>query len=145
MVGVVRDIDKGYGKLLRRVLRATPPITVGVHGEEGSAGTESGTTVADVATVHEFGLGNHPERSFIRAWFDSKRSENQDALRKLAKSVLDGRNDPMTAAEKAALFLENSAKNYIQSGSVSPATDKDGTTLIETAQLVSSIRGKVGD
>ena len=51
----------------------------------------------------------------------------------------------MTAAEKAALFLENSAKNYIQSGSVSPATDKDGTTLIETAQLVSSIRGKVGD
>ena len=144
MAAFVRDIDRGYKGLLRSVLRATPAITVGVHGDEGGAGTESGATVADVASVHRFGLGNHPQRSFIRAWFDAEKGNNRKALRLFALSVIRKLNTPRAAAEKAALFLENSAKKYIQSGSVTPATDKEGgTTLIDTGQLVTSIRGKV--
>ena len=142
-MAVVRDIDRGYKGLLRRVMSPLPPITVGVHGDEGGAATESGTTVADVASIHEFGL-NGVERSFIRAWFDSEKSTNEDALRLIGRAMIHRRGSPRAAAERAALFLENSAKRYIQSGSVSPATDKNGTTLIETSQLVGSIRGKVG-
>ena len=140
---IIRDTDRGYKRLLKRVFRATPAITVGIHGDEGGAGTESGITVGDVASIHEFGLGNHPQRSFIGSWFDSEKAANREALRRLAESVVRGTNTPQAAAEKAALFLENSAKGFIQGGSVSPQTDKDGTTLIETGQLVSSIRGKV--
>ncbi len=142
-MAVVRDIDRGYKSLLKRTFRSTPPITVGIHGDEGGAGTESGATVADVASVHEFGL-NGTTRSFIRAWFDANKSENREALRRIGVAVVRGKTPPRIAADRAALFLENSAKRYIQSGSVSPATDKDGTTLIETGQLVGSIRGKVG-
>lgn len=138
----VRVQDRGYNKLVRNMLKRMPVITVGVHGDEGGAG-HGNTTVADIATIHEFGLGNHPERSFIRAWFDSNRNDNNEILRKVAQAAVKSGTSPETAAERAALALENSAKGFIQGGSVTPETEKEGTTLIETAQLVTSIRGKV--
>lgn len=142
-MAVVRDIDRGYKSLIRRVASPLPPITVGVHGDEGGASAGGDLTVVDVASIHEFGL-NGTERSFIRAWFDSEKSTNEDVLKLIGRAMVRKGGRPRAAAERAALFLEASAKRYIQSGSVSPATDKDGTTLIESSQLVGSIRGKVG-
>ena len=46
-------------------------VTVGVHSGEGAAPSGDGAlSVLDVATIHEFGLGHNPERSFVRAFAD---------------------------------------------------------------------------
>lgn len=143
-MAVVRDTDRGYKALLKRVFRAVPAITVGIHGDDGGGGYEKGSlTTLEVASIHEFGL-NGTQRSFIGAWFDSSKQENQEIIRKAARStVRRGGASPQQAADRAALLLEAKAKAFITSGSVSPATEKAGTTLIESSQLVNSIKGKV--
>lgn len=78
----LRDVDQGYQALVRRfyALEDTPVIDVGVLEAEGAKVHEGGpegdgtrpVTVLDVATWNEFGTGQIPERSFIRAWFDEQ-------------------------------------------------------------------------
>jgi hypothetical protein len=148
---IVRDTDRGYKKLLARVRKAAKDrsITVGIHAEEGGAAHDgSGTTVGDIASIHEFGLGNHPERSFIRAWFDADRQKHEDILRRLGISVVRGTNTVEAGLEKAGAVLAAECQGFIQSDRVSPKTIKQDpqdnpTTLIESSQLVSSITHKV--
>jgi hypothetical protein len=142
-MAVVRDTDRGYKALLKRVFRDVPAITVGIHGDDGGAGYEKGSiTTLEVASIHEFGL-NGVQRSFIGAWFDSSKAESKEIIRNAARSVVKGGASPQQAADRAALLLEAKAKAFITSGGVSPETDKAGTTLVETSQLVNSIKGKV--
>lgn len=56
-------------------------ILVNGEGAGAQAGTDhgDGLTVAQLATIHEFGLGV-PQRSFIRAWFDTKGREAMGAI-----------------------------------------------------------------
>jgi hypothetical protein len=140
----IRDTDKGYKRLLRNVSRAagTRAVTVGVHEGAGSVSAGGGATIADVAAVHEFGL-NGVERSFIRAWADTKKSDHIEIERKMALSIVRGINTPQAALEKMGTVLAADAQKFIQSGMVSPKTDKDGTTLIEKGQLVGSITHEV--
>jgi hypothetical protein len=136
------DRDRGLKALVRRVAKGARgrAVKVGVLGDSGGAG---GTTTVDVASIHEFGLGNHPERSFIRAWADQDKSEHEDVERRMGESVVRGQNEYNEALEKMGLLLAASAQKFIQDGRVTPATVKSGgggnTTLIDTGQLVSSI------
>ena len=149
-MAVVRDTDKGYQKLLRNVFRAAGAraVTVGIHESGGgAAASNDGATIADVASIHEFGL-NGTERSFIRAWADSKKDDHIAIERKMAQSIIRGINTPKSALEKMGVVLEADAKKFIQSNSVTPATEKrDGsegnTTLIDKGQLVGSITHEV--
>lgn len=145
------DKDRGFRALMRRVRGAARgrAVTVGVHSGEGGAPASGGGTVADVATIHEFGLGNVPERSFVRAWADDKRSDNERLLAKLAESIVRGQNTVDEALEKAGLVMAASMQQRIRGGippSLSPATiarKGSSTPLIDTGQLVSSITHKV--
>lgn len=135
-------------------------ITVGIHGEEGGEMHGSDTfaedgaiersselTVADIGTIHEFGLGV-PERSFIRAWFDEASDENRALLQSRLKLVIAGKLTPEQALERCALKFEAGVRRRIRARIPPPLAqstiDRKGssTPLIDTGQLVSSIRAK---
>lgn len=138
----VKDIDKGYAKLIKRIkdLSGKSAITVGIHGDTGSY--EDGPSVLEVAMTHEFGL-NGTQRSFLRAWADADKDELEKDLKSTAERIIKG-GDPNTEMEKLGLLLEAKAKGFIQDGRVKPSSGGDGkTTLIDTSQLVSSISNKL--
>ena len=144
MTVTIKDTDKGFDALFRRLKEATKDRSVKVGILEGTGGsTASGMSVLEVATIHEFGLGNHPERSFIRAFADQDKNKILGKERKLAESVIKGTNTVDSALEKLGVVLQADAQGFIQSGRVSPPTAKDGTTLIDTGQLVTSISHEV--
>jgi hypothetical protein len=156
MAGTVTDTDAGYKALFRRLEDAKGLVlTVGVHGPEGAAehAVEEGEpplTVADVATIHEYGLGNNPERSFIRAWADENKSQNEQTLLKIGQACVRGRYDATTGLNRAGLLFVAQIQRRIRAGIAPPlspvtiARKGSSTPLINTGQLWTSIRHKVG-
>ena len=125
-------------------------VTVGVHsGEGGAPSATGGGTVADVASIHEFGLGNVPERSFVRGWADENRQDNERTMRKIGEAVVRGDYGVNEGLERAGLVFAASMQQRIRGGippELSPATiarKGSSTPLIDTGQLVSSITHKV--
>jgi hypothetical protein len=151
-MAAVKDTDKGAKALVARVQKAAGPLvlTVGVHGEEGGAATQDGkTTVGDVATANEFGLGV-PERSFIRAWADEQEAENQAALRKIGEAVTKGTlPSAEVGLERLGLKMVGEIQARIAGGIDPPnapatiARKGSSTPLINYGQLRSSVRHKV--
>lgn len=154
MSAVVRDVDHGYGALLARVRDAAGKATgvlVGVQGAEAAAlDGDSALTVAEVASFHEFGLGNNPERSWLRGWFDENEVPNTDLLRRAAAAALvEGK----MSAEQALGILGAKFVGDIQAriaSSIPPpnapetiARKGSSTTLVDTGQLRSSITSKI--
>jgi hypothetical protein len=142
------DRDRGYRALLKRLRRARKrrAITVGVHSDTGGHGALS---VVDIASIHEFGLGTVPERSFLRAWFDRERIENERIMVRLAESVIAGKNTVDVALEKMGLVFVGGLQKFVRAGippALAPATvarKGSSTPLIDTGQLVSSMLHKV--
>lgn len=58
------------------------------HINDGNA-----LSLAQIATVNEFGGGNVPERSFMRSTFDENRSKYQKRLERFLVQVIDGKID----------------------------------------------------
>jgi hypothetical protein len=128
-------------------------ITVGVHGPEGSqehAGTK--LSVAEVATIQEYGLGDCPERSFIRAWADETQAQHESDLRKVAAAIVKGKFDGRTGLERLGLRYVGEVQTRIANRGVKPELDPDGPTakrkgstvaLVDKGQLKSAIRHKV--
>lgn len=140
---------------------ARAKITVGIHGAEGDAMHAEATfaedgalepsselTVAEVGSFHEFGTSTIPQRSFIRAWFDESVAENRELLNSQLKLAIAGKLTLEAALERCALKFEASVRKRIRARIPPPLAqstiDRKGSTtpLIDTGQLVSSIRGK---
>lgn len=68
----VRDTDRGASYLLKRAAQLANRTSFGVGVPENAGTYPDGTPVTTVAAAHEFGLGNVPQRSFIRSWYDGK-------------------------------------------------------------------------
>ena len=148
----ITDRDKGFRKLLRRVKGAARGrgVTVGIHSGEGAAPVPGGGTVVDVGSIHEFGLGDVPERSFIRRWADEDKEELRSGEKKLAQSIVKGQNTAEAALEKMGVLFAAKAQKFISDGRATPKLDdatKDrkgsSTPLIDTGQLRSSITHQV--
>lgn len=147
------DRDHGYKALVKRIKSAAEEqvVTVGIHSAEGGAPAESGDgiSVLEVATIQEFGLGNVPARSFVRAWADEQKGENEAILKKLAESVVKGQNTTHSALDKAGLVFVASMRQRVRGGippALHPTTiarKGSSTPLIDTGQLVGSITHKV--
>lgn len=150
----VRVTDRGYDKLVERLTKRPPAVTVGVHASEGDKpkeGDEDGITVAEVAAIHEFGLGDVPERSWLRKFVD----ENEGQLRKmLSASVRMAATGKMTheqAMNRFGLAVVGMVKKRIVAGiepELQPETKKrkealtggpKETPLILYSQFISSI------
>lgn len=88
----ITDRDRGYRALMRRIEQAAlAKVVVGVLERQGGE-TQHGSeiSVMSVAFIQEFGGGTVPERSFLRAWADTHRTENAARLRRAATAVLRG-------------------------------------------------------
>lgn len=146
----VRDIDRGYNELVKRIFAmGSPKVSVGIHEADGGKPHEgSELRVIDIGQIHEFGLGV-PQRSFIRAWFDENEARAREAIRRLLVSVVEGKRTPDQAVEVFALWVVGQIQQRIASG-ISPSLDPrtiarkgSSTPLIDTGQLRSSISYEV--
>lgn len=150
----VRDRDRGANALLR-AMRKRPKVRVGVMGSKASeaksvrGGGKSDTTVIDVATKHEFGIGV-PRRSFIADWADESEAEARRRLRKAAERI-ESPEDLDKELNKFGLWAVGDIVQRITrriDPPISQATeDRKGSDvpLVDTGQLKSSITYDVDD
>jgi hypothetical protein len=150
----LRTRDTGLNKFLRRL--TSPEVTVGVHSSDGSAIEEgSALTVAEIAAIHEFGLGV-PERSWLRAFVDENRDKLSDMLATTAKLIAEGKYPADVAMNRFGLAVVGMVKERITAGiepglaestklekmRVTGGNAKD-TPLIRFGQFVSAIAHEV--
>lgn len=131
--------------------KALLDITVGVHTNEGAQGHSEGMSVADIATIHEFGApaAGVPMRSFIREWYDSNPEQIRAILKEELTAAAAGKRTVDQALERAALRFEASVKARIRAHippPLKPATiarKGSSTPLIDRGILLNAIRGRV--
>lgn len=150
----VRDTDKGYQKLVSKIFTfGAPKIRVGILAQDGAQPHEGaeGFRVIDIAQIHEFGLGNVPQRSFIRAWFDENQDRARGAIRRLLQSVVRGDRTAEQAVELFAQWVVGQMQKRMAQGippALSARTIKrkgSSVPLIDTGQLRSSISYQILD
>jgi hypothetical protein len=79
----VQDKDRGY----RRVVRT---IGKNAHGKAMQVGIVGDEELVMIANVQEFGGGNVPDRSWLRAWVDDNRSRIENDLRRIGERIAKG-------------------------------------------------------
>ena len=117
-------------------------ITVGVHGDAGSDNLMK-------ANANEFGTDSIPERSFIRAGYDSEKSKIDKDIEKLITKVIIRE---MTAAVALDL-IGSTAVGRIQEFAIDlrdppnaqSTIDAKGSSnpLVDTGQMIGSIDYKI--
>lgn len=123
-----------------------------VNANGGPAGGDahdnhSGLTIADLANIHEFGLGV-PERSFVRAWVDSNTEQINAKAAEIFPKALSGEITWQQAGDQLALWAGAEVQKYISDGNVQPPDADEtkrrkgsSTPLIDTNLLRSAITG----
>lgn len=149
----VRDADKGLKDLIKRVFEMKQAqIHVGILEADAAKPHEGGGgTVLAVATVHEFGLGHVPQRSFLGSYFDENAGRHRSQIRAMLQSVIKGKRTPAQMLDLLGLQWVGEIQKRISAG-ISPAlaaatirrkTRADGAVadipLILTGQLRASI------
>lgn len=147
----IKDVDRGYSKLLRNVrFLKEHTIGVGVFEPQASQTYDSGITVRENALVHEFGSQSRgiPERSFLRSYADEQKPTfARQARRELERGFKKG--GLMLALRRLALSLEGGVKRKITGFLPPPLSrkyaDRKGSTntLVDTGRLRASIKGRV--
>ena len=141
----VTDRDRGYAALMKRLKAEKLSLTVGVHEAEGSEPHGDEMTVADLATIHEFGLGHVPERSFLRAWADEQAEEIKKDLGGIGKAVAEGKLTAEQGLERFGSLAVGQIQQRIVAGIDPPLAEEtvkrkgSSTPLVDTGQLKSSI------
>lgn len=138
-------------KRARLKLPSQVKITVGIIDGDRSHG-DSEETVGSIAEQHEFGLGV-PERSWLRAWFDSQSAGVKEQASAYFRQAALGEAGFEQAAKALAILAESSIKRRISEGKVTPPITNPRTIaskqergfqppyvpLVETGVLLSAI------
>lgn len=134
------DKDLGWKKIKKQFSRADLELSVGIL--EGSPSrTEGGPTNAVIGHIHEYGLGNNPERSFLRSTMDDKKGS---ADRMVIRDIRRGMT-PEQVLNLLGLKLQADVRATIRSNippalSASTIAQKGSSVaLVDTGQLVQSI------
>lgn len=145
-MGVWTDTKSpAYDKLMN--IPGAIEIVAGILERGDEEHGDDGLSLLELATIHEFGNGHVPERSFIRAWFD----ENQGAIQarlltEFKKEVVTG--DWIRAGERVALWCKASIQKRIAAGIAPPnaastiARKGSATPLIDSGVLRSAIEAE---
>lgn len=144
----VSDRDKGWkrhGKMVTRQARRTPYVNVGILGPDAvKSHADARLTTVEVASFHEFGRGNNPERSFIRAVFDSNNQKYIRLMRRFADQVLAGRLTQRQALSAFGEKVRGDTLGFMRQG-ISPDKATGGTARLKvTGQLYGSLIYEVG-
>jgi len=111
-----------------------------------------GKTILEIGAIHEYGLGDVPERSFLRVPFLMKQSEITARINKEWERVSAGKSDAETALGRIGALGTNISKGAFTSMGygtwqpIKPATakaKKSSQTLIDTGTLRNSITWQV--
>lgn len=150
----VIDKDRGAKKRVANIKKLEKPVTltVGIHAQEGAAIEEgSGKTIAEIGSIHEFGEGNMPERSFIGAYEDENEERIMGQIRKALDAAAAGRIEINRGlgiiGEKAVDGIIARIRAHIppalSKARIKQKRQNADTPLIDDGQLVSSITYKV--
>jgi hypothetical protein len=156
------DTDLGMEAILKEMEELKSMcVKVGVTEDAGAQTTESGATIAQIASWNELGvmgppLSQHgggkwfiPPRPFIRGFADGKREQIQKTLDKLGGLVSSGKLTAEMAMARLGEYGQSGVKSYIRNGPFTPNADstiaKKGSSkpLIDTGTLRNSIRYQV--
>jgi hypothetical protein len=147
----VKDVDRGYKDLVKRVFEARrAKLEAGILEADG-ARADGDLTVLEVATYNEFGTENVPERSFLRAWFDANEPAISEILRKQLGLVVAGKLTSEQALARVGAWCVGQIQQRIADGidpANAPATiaaKGSSTPLIDTGTLRSSISYRVDE
>lgn len=121
-------------------------ITFGIHEDKGSRVHEGdGPTVAEIATVHEYGLGV-PRRSIVADFVDDRAEDINATVDKTLTKIAEGA--PVTL-DAIPLILAGKMRARFAEG-IGPVLDprtiaRKGSSLqlVDTGLLRSSIDGKI--
>lgn len=160
----VRDTDRGYAALKKRMLAAAAgaQLTVGIHEAEGdqpAEGEDSDATLAEVAAYNEFGGpdDNPPRRSFLADWADEGVEQHREQLRQSAKAVVQGKLPSMAVALerlglrfvgeiqlriKGGIAPENADSTVARKGSSTPLIGVSGQLWTSITHQVETGSGK---
>jgi hypothetical protein len=141
----ITDVDKGWKKHGRAVKqgRRGPHVIVGILQGEAGKSYKDGATSIEVATIHEFGLGNMPERSFIRATFDKNERIYQNILNKFQRPVLLGTTSAKAALTILGLKVQSDTLAHMRKGIDPDKVDGKKARLKDTGQLYGDIQFEV--
>jgi len=176
---LTEEWDEGAEKILENLeqLKEKPFVKVGIlesagnHKKKGKKGArkkadsegESETlTVADIATMHEYGAVTHrgnvswdiPERSFMRASMTEKESDLEEKTVKIFDKIIDGDLSVKDGLNVLGMEISKNFKNKIDSNIPPPLADstiraktRDGKTgevaLVDTGQMRNAISHEV--
>jgi len=149
----VSDKDNGAKALLKRIenlKRSAPVVKVGILADE----QHGESSLLMIASVHEFGGGNVPERSFIRSTVDQQETTIKRLQKNIAAKVLEGKMSPKQGLGTLGEYVQSEMQKTIRAGiapELTPATlarktlnDRTGDVpLIDTAQMIQSIAYEV--
>ena len=125
------------------VWKRKPYVAVGVQGAQAAGTYESGETLVDVATKHEFGQGRVPQRSFIRATMDEQAGQFGLMGARLLGQIIDGQQTTLGALGTAGEAIKGAIQRKISSNIPPPLKVRDGIALIDTGRLRNSITWEV--
>lgn len=126
-------------------------IQLGILGSGAGGGKhkKSDATILDIANWNEFGTRKMPERSFIRASYDDKRSDYERQGEKLLEQVIAMTVTPSVLYETLGQYMVGQTQDYLTKLSSPPnhpftiMMKKSSNPLIDTGQMRDSIEYKV--
>jgi len=151
--GELKDIDRGWRAAIQSMAAAAgrPGAHVVVGWPEGSpqhAG--SSMTVAQIASIHEFGLPPHiPERSMLRATCELNSEKYTEALRKIGIGITYARIDLRRGLDLLGITIKGDVQKRIAAGIMPPnapstiARKGSSKPLIHTGQMRAALDHEV--
>ena len=144
----VKINNKGLEKELALMQKmANASVKIGIQSDAG-AHRESGANVVDIAIWNEFGTDKIPSRPFIRQCFADNQGLVEQHLQRIALNVANGA-DLQQALSRLGQWYQDKQKHTLRSYPWQPNSKatvkrkKSSKPLIDTAQLVNSIRYQV--
>jgi len=109
------------------------------HGGDG----DEPLTNVQIATWHEFGTEDIPERSFLRETLRLTKTEVEAFATKRVRDCLTGKIAPDAVHDAVGIKVVGLCQEHIAQGINPPLKVREGTPLIDTGQLRSSITHEV--
>lgn len=146
------DKDKGWLAFVKSVFdQHFVEVTVGIHGDSEPylRGQNEPASVPQIASFHEFGTVDVPERSFLRSTVDEKADEWTQLMTRVEKLVASKRMDVARALNVLGLRMVADVQKKIQNGPFAPLADKtvkakgSSRPLIDTGRMRQSVTYRV--